>query len=172
MPFAGDRIDDLIAEASGRVAAAQDLETAVKELALVVAESCDLYRVSMRALSPDGQRLVIVALWSARATSLGVGSTMSVLSSTYPEIVERRSSIVHTSSDTDVVLDDILRAEGIRSWVSTPLRRGDVVWGLLSFSSAWGNAFKEEDCPVFDRLAAAVEDRLHVLLGSSTNRLG
>ena len=118
-----------------------------------------LTRVSMRALAPDGRSLVIVGVWSIGETNLGPGGMMSILSSSYPEMVAAGRTILAHQTD-DPVLTDILRTEGVRSWVSVPLRRRERIVAMLSISSWASEAFSEEDLPLLDDLGAALQERL------------
>ncbi|MGH2794737.1 MAG: GAF domain-containing protein [Actinomycetota bacterium] len=119
-----------------------------------------LFRITIRRLVDDVM-LEITGLWNAGPTSLGVGAKMSVMSSSFPAIASTGKPVVRSRLDRATqLLEGLVGAEGVASYVTLPLRSGDVVTGLLSLSSAMPGAFTEQDVPFFEEVASLVGSRL------------
>jgi transcriptional regulator with GAF, ATPase, and Fis domain len=120
-----------------------------------------LNRAAIRRV--DGAMLEIVAVWSAERTSLGVGTRMSVASSSLPAILTTGRPVIASVHDPGGFLHELVLSEGIASYVTLPLRMNGVVRGLISFSSGLPDTFKPDDLPFLERVAEAVEARADVL---------
>lgn len=117
-------------------------------------------RVSVRVLEADGVSVVVAGVWTSAPTSIKPGVVVSALATSFPELLHGDRAVIKTISATDPALDDVLRREGVWSWVSIPLHRQGSVRGMLSISSRQLDAFAPDDAQFFDQLGSAVEDRL------------
>lgn len=104
---------------------------------------------------------------------LRLGVTMSRFASSLPEVETQGGALVFSGNRPGPrFADQILHEEGIRSWVSVPLRREGTIIGLLSFSSREVGAFSQEEAAFFTKLGAAVGDRLLGLIPPPGNEVG
>lgn len=124
-----------------------------------------LWRVSLRRLIPSGNQLEIAAVWSALETALTKGVRMSALATSFPEVVRTdRPVIFSVEAGSPQLLEQLLASEGIQSWVSIPLHRGDLVVAVLGLSSLEAGAFDPKDEGFYADLGASVEERLVELM--------
>lgn len=150
-----------VASATTAVRDAGGVESALRAAVRSLAGEFDILRASIRELLRDGRRMTITALVSARPTALVVGATMSVNAASFPEIVASGRPIVWTpQTGAPQLADDVLLAEGIRSWITIPLHAPDgSVDGLLSFSSERTDGFSDDDdAEGFAELGRAVDE--------------
>jgi GAF domain-containing protein len=154
-------IDRAIAAATGTLASAGSLDAALEALASLLSERFTISRISVRTYVAETDEVEIAGVWSARPTHLDAGIRVPARSTSFVG-VERRcaATLVPPPGTADPLLDQIVKDEGNRSWVATPLRGGHGVVGVLSVSSADVDGFTEADLPFFDALAIALEERL------------
>lgn len=120
-----------------------------------------LFRASVRFVVPDTPMVEIVAVWSAGPTALEVGTRMSAHSTALARIAATGRPEVRTLVDSrESLVDQIMAQEGIRSFVTLPLRDASHIFGLLSLSSAEPNSFAEADLELLEEVARLVEDAL------------
>jgi len=126
-----------------------------------------LCRLSVRRFLPQEGQLQLAAVWSASETRLRRGTRISAGASSMPEVLKLDRPVFSAeaaSSDLTLLLQ-VLATEGIRSWVSIPLRRGRQVVGLLSVSSIQPDAIDPTDSGFFEAIGKAVEARVPQLEG-------
>src|SRR5258708_26849086 len=83
-----------------------------------------LWRASLRKLIPDEEQLEIVAVWSAVETRLNIGVRMSVMATSFPEVLRSGEPVVGTQGPGyPSPVAELLAAEGARSWIAIPIRR-------------------------------------------------
>ena len=103
----------------------------------------------------------IAALWCAGETALTVGTRMSAQSTALAEIrATGRPQVRDRIDPEESLVEQVMAQEGIRSYVTLPLREGTHATGLLSFSSRIEAAFTDEDVRVLEELAGIVGDTL------------
>lgn len=156
-----ERRAGLLQAVRAAVGQARTLQDALASLAFAVeSEIPAVTRVSVRVLETDGVSVVVAGVWTAAPTSIKPGVVVRALATSFPEVLRDDRAIIQKISGTDPALDDILRREGVWSWVSIPLHRQGSVRGMLSISSRQLDAFAPDDVQLFDQLGSAVEDRL------------
>lgn len=139
--------------AAGEVTPQAILERAVEGLA----ERFPISRASIRMVVPDSAVLEVVAVWSATGTVLGAGARMSLGSTAFPAVsVSGRPELRSRVDPREGLLDEIMAADGIESYVTLPLRDGPRTVGLFSVSSSEPGAFAEADLPGLEALAELV----------------
>jgi hypothetical protein len=154
----GQRSTKLIGAAREAVRKGKTLNDALRRLADALrGDFPGLIRVSVRVLRPDGVSLVVAGVWSAGSTRIGEGLVLRILATSMPEIAAGRALVGRLNSNNPA-LDDVLRSEGVWSWVSIPL--AGETRAILSLSSGNFTDFKAEDEPFFSELGRSVEDRL------------
>jgi hypothetical protein len=119
-----------------------------------------LWRASIRRLLHIDEQLEVIAVWSAVETQLRLGARMSFEASSLPEIIRTGGPVRSTESAGSRLIDELLVAEGISSWVSIPLKRGDRIFALLSLSSFAEHAFDGFEIATLERIGLALADRL------------
>jgi len=160
-----DRADTLKREIQAAVGSARTLDAAARRFAELIRSEYDgLMRVAIRAYDSESNTVRIVGLWSDKDSAIGTGVTTSATATSMPEIL-RTGRPVFEANAQELYLDGVLRSEGIRSWVSIPLKSGRAVKGLLSLSSSRPNAFPREDEPFLAEVGEVVEEHL-LSLGS------
>ena len=126
-----------------------------------------LWRASLRRYLAEEGQLEIVAVWSAAESGLTPGVRMSVVATSFFEVLSRDHPILSSEQPNDGrMLVQILASEGAESWVSIPLHHHDVVVGVLSLSSYERDGFTQGDLPLFAEIGRVVEGRL-ALYGDS-----
>ena len=104
---------------------------------------------------------------------LRLGVTMSRFASSLPEVERQGVALVFSGNRPGPrFADQILHEEGVRSWVSVPLRREGTIVGLLSFSSREVGAFSQEEAAFFTKLGAAVDESLIELIPPAGDETG
>jgi GAF domain-containing protein len=138
---------------------ARTLDEALEAMVLALRPEFSISWATIRVVDPNTpEAMVLAGLWAARETTLERGMRMSVLATSLLEVSEAGGTVIFGKVRTDrppTLLEEILRAEGARSWVSIPLRVNGRTVGLLSFSSSRTDAFSESDRLVFDALGSA-----------------
>jgi hypothetical protein len=155
----GGRISELIEVAVAAVAGASTADEAMEALGKQVSPHLPLDHVSLRVFLPPNQ-LSLVALWDGGESSIKVGTVASAVATPFSEVVRRDGPV--SSSDPGVyhpLVEQVLREEGIRSWVSVPLHQPGMP-AMLSFGSREADAFDEVKIDVLARIGAAVEQPL------------
>jgi GAF domain-containing protein len=123
-------------------------------------------RASLRVIDPEDGEVVYVGQYVEHPTALPVGTRVPYRSTSFPRAVRERRPIMSTDEDQEFplpLLDQILWEEGVRRWVSVPLRQGNRTVGLLSFSSREPEAFSERDRLLFENLGLLCQDVLLAL---------
>lgn len=125
-----------------------------------------LWRISVHRFLPGEGQLEFVAVWSASDTQLRPGTRVSAGASSMPEVLRLDRPVFSKDASADrTLLQQVLAAEGVASWVSIPLHRARKVVGLLTVSSIEPDAIGPPDLPFFERIGSAVEARLEQLAG-------
>lgn len=154
---------EILAAMRTKVAAADGPQAVLEAVVSALLDPYPLYRATIRRV--DDAMLEIVALWSSARTSLGVGARMSVLSSSLPTIIKTGKPLLSNEAGYNGrLLEQIVAAEGIASYVTIPIRLDGRIVGLLSFSSRVPDAFTHSDLGFLDEVAAIVEGRVAVAL--------
>jgi transcriptional regulator with GAF, ATPase, and Fis domain len=124
-----------------------------------------LWRASIHQLMAGKDQLEIVAVWSAGETHLKTGVRMSVMATSFPEVVRREAPIVERPDPSKPQpLPELLAAEGAQAWITVPLRRKGGVIGLLTFSVSDEEAFDGSDATFFAQLGETIEEDLVALM--------
>jgi hypothetical protein len=146
--------------------AAKGASTVDEALLSIVSALLPLYplsRASLRRIDTERAIAIMVGVWAHGPTGLAKGVAVPLHLTSFGRMRSTaRSQVDHDLPPT--VLDDMLKDEGIRSWVTSPLFRGEDLRGLLSLSTRVQGAFKEEDRYFFDGVALALQDSLVTLL--------
>jgi hypothetical protein len=150
------------------VNAASTLRAAIAEIAATLGDHIpQLKRVSVRVLEKN-DRVRVAGVWSALPTRVSEGLVVSALATSIPELTQDRPAVIKRVEQRDPALDDVLRREGIWSWISIALMHGDLVRGALSLSSGDMNAFADGDTRFFVELGSVIGERLLSLASLST----
>lgn len=154
-------IGELVSSIRAAVEAAGTLPDALAAVAAELSGGFPIVRLSVRlVVAPD--MLAIAGVWTPRETALKAGTRIPARSSSLldPGIREGRA-VVFSMPEHESLLEQILRDEGIRSWVTVGLRddEGELA-GLLSFSSDRPAAFIDADVELFEALGAGLEGKL------------
>jgi len=139
---------------------ATSVGAALEALTTALHKYLPIHRASIRRIDYGRESAVMVAVWSLWPTSLRPGLVIPLTVTSLPEIIGSKGAVLGSQEEPSVLLDQILAAEGIRSWITVPLRGASRVYGLLSFSSRFGDGLRQEHVPFFDQLGAAVEESL------------
>lgn len=132
------------------------MSDALERLVPLLAEKHPVDRLSVRMVVPGADQVVMRGVWSRGPTNLVPGMRFSAAASSLPEIITTGEPVVGTG-DAGSMLDSILRDEGMRSWVTVPLRsRGEVV-GLFSVSSRTAGAFDVGSASLVEAVGRAIE---------------
>lgn len=150
----------IVASAREQADGARTLTDALKALARLLMPHCDVARISVRILLPETDMLTIAAVWAPGETAIATGTRMPASATSFPEVVRAGRPIVSGEGLARGVLDDLLFAEGVRSWASIPIRAGGAVVGLLNLSSTTPDACREDHVSFFADLGAAVQETL------------
>jgi GAF domain-containing protein len=152
------------------IAHAQSPDIAMRALArLLRSHFSDLVRVSLRVLRPDREAVLLAGVWSDRPTKLQTGATLAVTATATPEVLASRQPVFGRAVEAETPVDQILAEEGIRSWVSIPLRAGAVIVGTVTLSSSRTDAFSPDDEPFLTALIEAIEVPLVALVPHRTD---
>ncbi|MDP9340565.1 MAG: GAF domain-containing protein [Actinomycetota bacterium] len=123
-------------------------------------------RATLRVVDPEDGEVVVVGQYVERPTAIQVGTRVPYRSTSFPRAVRERRPVMSSDQDQEFplpLLDQILWEEGVRSWVSVPLRQGTKTVGLLSFSSPEPEAFSERDRLLFENIGLLCQDVLLAL---------
>jgi GAF domain-containing protein len=162
--IAPERAAILKGELRAAVESARALNGAVRSLAEIFrSEYPDLIRLAVRSYDIDENTVRIEAVWSAANTVIGPGFTMAATATSMPEVARTGRPVFEQDARANY-LEDVLRSEGIRSWVSIPLRSGGAVRGMLSLSSRRTSAFRPEDENFLVEAAGVLEGKIFDLL--------
>jgi hypothetical protein len=155
-----ERSQRLLKEMRAGVADAPTLASALVEIAATLSDYIlQLKRVSVRVLERN-ERVRVAGVWSAQPTRVSEGLVVSALATSIPELTRDRPAVIKRVEQLDPALDDVLRREGIWSWISIALTHGEVVRGALSLSSGDMNAFAHGDIGFFVELGSVLGERL------------
>lgn len=143
-----------------RLDSADTAQEALAPLVQLLAPWFPVDRASLRRIDYPSSEVEVVAVWSRGGNPfVGPGWRLPMSSTSLPEVLRAGKPLIGDSPQS--LLDQVLLGEeGIRSWVTMPIRAGELVVGLLSFSSTWDAAFRPSDTLTFDALRAAVESSL------------
>lgn len=143
---------------------AKDAEEVVTSVAQIGREAWpSLWRASLRRYLAEEGQLEIVAVWSAAESGLTPGVRMSVVATSFVEVLSSDRPILSSEQPDDGrMLIQILASEGAESWVSIPIHYDDVVVGVLSLSSYEREGFTQGDLPLCTEIGHVVEGRLAV----------
>ncbi len=129
-------------------------------------------RATVRIIDPEDGEVVVVGQYAEQPTALRVGTRIPFRSTSFPRVTrERRPLMSIDEEDREFplpLLEQILWEEGVRSWVSIPLRGEFKTVGLLSFTSPEPDAFTEEDRVLFENIGLLCQD---VLVALASRRL-
>jgi hypothetical protein len=125
-----------------------------------------IMRASLRLLEPGSENMRIAALWTEQPTSIEEGMIVRTSATSFPELQRKPQALIRSMTQTDMPLDNVLRREGIWTWVSIPVRKDGEMCAMLSLSSGDPNEFDASDDAFFTELGAAVECGLITLVES------
>lgn len=163
--FAPERLSRLLQETTSRVRRASSATEAIEALGVLLSREFSLWRVSLRALAPENQ-LVVVASWPNGHSPVPPGTTMSALATSLPEVLRRNGPVCSTDPFAyPSFTERVMRDAGLQSWITLPVHNLDgAIIGLLSFSSQATDTFGESSLDFFTQLGNAVESPLAALL--------
>lgn len=143
---------------------ADTLDACLQRIARAVGTLHPITRVSIRILdAQDPDFLILAGVWSADPTNLTPGTRIPIRSTSFHEVWRDGSALLFEETAPDrppSLLDDILSGEGIRSWMTIPLRSGHLIVGLVSLSSPYAGAFTTDSQVQFAAIRDICEDRL------------
>lgn len=155
--------DPVVALVTRAVEASATIDEALAAIAEAVARF-GLKRVSLRVYDAARDEVEVAGLWSDGPTLIEPGMRMRAAMTSFPELVAGDGPIVSDADkDPATVLDQLVRDEGIVSWISLPLRDRGTIAGILSLSSSSAHAFGPDDVSSLSAVAAAIEERLLAL---------
>jgi GAF domain-containing protein len=124
-------------------------------------------RATVRIIDPEDGEVVVVGQYVELPTALTVGTRIPYRSTSFPRVVRERRPLMSCDIEDREhplpLLEQILWEEGVRSWVSIPLRGEIRTVGLLSFSSPEPDAFDDEDRVLFENIGLLCQDMLVAL---------
>ena len=123
-------------------------------------------RATLRVVDPDDGESVFVGQYVEHPTAIPVGTRVPYRATSFPRAVRERRPLLSSDEDQEFplpLLDQILWEEGVRSWVTVPLRHGNRTSGLLTFSSPKPGAFSEDDRLLFENIGLLCQDVLLAL---------
>lgn len=128
-------------------------------LAAQLAPEFPIHRMVVGLLHPDGERLVLVAVWSVSPTQVRPGAKVRVDSTSFQRAAEAEGAVLMAQGSfaSMPVLERVLWAEGIRSAVSMPLRDGDASVGILICASREPGAISATDSLLFGTIGVLCE---------------
>src|SRR6266498_2055167 len=116
-----------------------------------------IVRASIRMLTDDGAGLQIVAVWGKTSDVIRIGSLLGVGATSFPEVVRTDGPVTSGMVD-ETLAGEVLRSEGIRSWIAVPLRDSNgLPVGLLNLSSSEAKAFPNASLAFFEATARELE---------------
>ncbi|MGH2830838.1 MAG: GAF domain-containing protein [Actinomycetota bacterium] len=165
---------DLLSDAVRGVASATTIEDALRALARVLQEDFALWRVSVIRFPTGSRHIEIVAAWSANEIILVPGNRIAIdltpATRQLSETLQSGRPAMFRSDSIDLgLLNDLMRDEGVASWLGLPLFGCDQVVAVLSLSSSNPDAFGEADILFFKGLAAGIQKQLISLLPVDTD---
>jgi len=129
-----------------------------------------LWRLSIRRYLARDEQLELAAVWSATDTQVPAGLRISARASSLPEVTKTGSAIFSGESEGHQgLLEEIMAAEGVSSWVAIPLRQSGRVFGLLNISSIDAIEITPASRGFFERIGKAVETRAALILARATS---
>jgi GAF domain-containing protein len=123
-------------------------------------------RATVRMIDPEDGEVVFVGQYVEQPTALPVGTRIPYRSTSLARVAREHGPIMSVDEEQEFpppLLDQILWEEGVRCWVSVPLRRKNKTVGLLSFSSPDPGAFTDEDRLLFENIGLLCQDMLLAL---------
>ena len=156
------RSKHLITAARRAAGRADSLDDALQRLAAILREDFPgIVRVSLRALLTDGT-VRVAGLWSEGPSRVGKGFIVRLLATSLPEL-RRGEAVAQRLNSRNPPLDDVLKEEGVWSWISMPVRDSGEIVAVLSFSSSDINEFGGGAEAFFTKLGRTIEGKLLVL---------
>jgi hypothetical protein len=130
----------------------------------VIGAGYALLRISVCVLSADGGTIHFVSVWGARSEVIFPGATMHVGATVFPEVVRVDGPVTSEASEATLAAE-VVRHEGVRAWISVPLRNDiGLPVGLMNFSSRTPEAFKPDSVPYFAGIGAEIEAKVLSLI--------
>jgi len=128
-----------------------------------------LVRISVRVLVPEREAVMVAGVWSRGPTRLKAGSILELVATATPEVLKTKRPVFGGSASPEEPVDQILKEEGVRAWVSIPLRARGAIVGTLTLSSSRPGAFSPAGEPFLSSLAEALESSLLGLVPPRTD---
>jgi len=128
----------ILEDALARARRLGSLHEALVGLANLFTLEFPVHRVIVGLLHPDGERLVLVGVWSSGPTQVRLGALVRVEATAFPELLQGEEIVVtdeHASPHELPLLEKILWAEGVRSMVTIPVRDNAIPVGVLILAS-------------------------------------
>jgi GAF domain-containing protein len=140
------------------------LQATLERIARAVGGLHPITRASVRIIDPeDPDNFILAGVWSSGPTNLTPGTRIPVRSTSFRDAWRHGGATLLEMSELDrppTLLDDILRNEGVQSWVTLPLRDDDLLVGLLSLSSPDPGSFTKDSRVLFETIRESCEARL------------
>jgi hypothetical protein len=108
-------------------------------------------------------------VWSASDTQIPAGLRVSARASSLPEVMKAGGPIFSSEAEAHQgLLEQVMAAEGVASWVAIPLRDGERLTALLNISSMDPKEIRPSGRAFFERIGKAVERRVVALTTASS----
>jgi GAF domain-containing protein len=156
----------VISDAARAVERSSTPQEAVSAIGRILGAHWPADRVSLRVLLDQEEMLEVVAVWSHDKTAVSLGTRMHALATSFPEVLKSGVPVIVEDGGKSGLAGSVLTTEGIRSWVTAPLRDGFRIVGLISISSKTTWAFRRTDIGFFTEFAAAIETQLSRFLAT------
>jgi hypothetical protein len=113
-------------------------------------------------LHPDGERLVLVAVWTVGPTHVRPGARVRVDSTSFERAAEAEGAVVMAQGapENRPMLENVLWSEGIRSGLSIPVTEQEVTVGVLIFASREPDAISAADSLLFGTIGVLCEETI------------
>jgi hypothetical protein len=114
------------------------LDDCLRGLAERLNTELSMDRILVGMVHPDGRRLVLVGVWASATTQFRLGATVRLDATAFREWERGRESRVigrEIRVKDMPLVEQVLWLEGMRSWLSLPLREDESTVGVLMFSS-------------------------------------
>jgi GAF domain len=131
-------------------------------LAAQLAPEFPIHRMVVGLLHPDGERLVLVAVWSVGPTQVRPGAKVRVDSTSFQRAAEAEGAVLMAEGpfESMPLLERFLWTEGIRSAVSMPLRDDGATMGILICASQERGAISPPDSLLFGTIGLLCQDTI------------
>ena len=139
------------------------LDNCLTGLAELLELEFPLHRIVVGLLHPDGERLVLVGVWTSGPTQIRPDAVVRSDATAFPRLLLGEEIVAMQEEPVPEglpLLEKVLWTEGIRSVMSIPLRDGATLSGILILASRVAGAFPEGQRLLFGTLGILCETTL------------